>query len=58
MLEAKQGFATLEDVDQGTMVRFIEWLYRGYYHAAHWCLNTKLRKLRMVKGGESPKPAE
>ena len=34
MLEAKQGFATLEDVDQGTMTRFIEWLYRGYYHAA------------------------
>ena len=34
MLEGKQGFATLEDVDQGTMTRFIEWLYRGYYHAA------------------------
>ena len=34
MLEAKQGFATLEDVDQGTMTRFIEWLYRGYYYAA------------------------
>ena len=34
MLEGIQGFATLEDVDQGTMTRFIEWLYRGYYHAA------------------------
>ena len=34
MLEGIQGFATLEDVDQGTMTRFIEWLYRGYYHPA------------------------
>ena len=34
MLEGKQGFATLEDVDEGTLTRFIEWLYRGYYHAA------------------------
>ncbi|KAL8794443.1 MAG: hypothetical protein Q9195_003030 [Heterodermia aff. obscurata] len=34
MLEGQQGFATLEDVDQGTLTRFIEWLYRGYYHAA------------------------
>ena len=34
MLEGNQGFATLEDVDQGTLTRFIEWLYRGYYHPA------------------------
>ena len=34
MLEGQQNFATLEDVDQGTVIRFIEWLYRGYYHAA------------------------
>lgn len=33
MLEGNQGFAILEDVDQGTFTRFIEWLYRGYYHA-------------------------
>ena len=34
MLEAKQDFATLEDLDLGTMTRFIEWLYRDYYSAA------------------------
>lgn len=33
-LEGKQSFATLEDVDQATFGRFIEWLYREYYHAA------------------------
>ena len=33
MAEAQKGFATLEDVDQGTFVRFIEWAHRGYYTA-------------------------
>ena len=34
MAEAQKGFATLEDVDTGTFVRFIEWAHRGYYTAA------------------------
>ena len=34
MAEAQQGFATLEDVDVGTFLRFVEWLYHGWYHAA------------------------
>lgn len=34
MVEKNQGFAELEDVDPATFVRFLEWLYRGYYHAA------------------------
>ena len=34
MAEKRQGSAELEDVDQATFVRFLEWLYRGYYHAA------------------------
>ena len=34
MAEKRQGFAELEDVDQGTFIRFLEWLYRGYYHGA------------------------
>ena len=34
MAEAQQGFATLGEVDQGTFSRFVEWLYRGCYHAA------------------------
>lgn len=34
MAEAQKGFATLEDVDYGTFVRFIEWAHRGYYTAA------------------------
>lgn len=29
--EAQKGFATLDDVDTGTFVRFIEWAHRGYY---------------------------
>ena len=34
MTEAQEGFATLEDVDEGTFVRFIEWAHKGYYTAA------------------------
>ena len=31
--EAKQGFATLEDVDEGTFIRFIRWAYNKDYPA-------------------------
>ena len=34
MAEAQKGFATLEDVDGDTFVRFIEWAHKGYYTAA------------------------
>ncbi|KAL8794442.1 MAG: hypothetical protein Q9195_003029 [Heterodermia aff. obscurata] len=34
MVEAKQGFATLEDVDLNTFLRFVQWLYHGYYDPA------------------------
>jgi hypothetical protein len=34
MAEAQQGFAVLEDVDEGTFRRFLEWAYKGYYKAA------------------------
>ena len=34
MVEASQGFATLEDVDLDTFLRFVQWLYHGYYDAA------------------------
>ena len=34
MAEAQNDFATLEDVDHGTFVRFIEWAHKGYYAAA------------------------
>ena len=36
MTEAQEGFATLEDVDEGTFVRFIEWAHKGYYTAANF----------------------
>ena len=36
MAEAQKGFATLDDVDTGTFVRFIEWAHRGYYTAAEF----------------------
>ena len=35
MIEAKQGFATLEDVDLNTFLRFVQWLYHGQYDAAN-----------------------
>lgn len=34
MAEAQRGSATLEDVNEGTFVRFIEWAHKGYYTAA------------------------
>ena len=34
MAEAQKGFAVLEEVDEGTFRRFIEWAYKGYYTAA------------------------
>lgn len=34
MAEAQKGFAVLEEVDEGTFERFIEWAYKGYYTAA------------------------
>lgn len=36
MAEAQKGFATLEDVDEGTFIRFIEWAHRGFYTAAEY----------------------
>ena len=33
MSEAQNGFAVIQDVDEGTFVRFIEWAYNGYYEA-------------------------
>lgn len=33
MAEAQQGFAVLDDVDEDTIRRFIEWAYKGYYSA-------------------------
>ena len=36
MVEAQKGFAILEDVDEATFVRFIEWAHKGYYTAAEF----------------------
>ena len=38
MSEAQQGFALLEDVDEGTFVRFIRWAYSKDYPAAEYTL--------------------
>lgn len=40
MSEAKQGVAVLEDVDEGTIERFIEWAYKGFYTEGEFELNT------------------
>ena len=36
MAEAQNGFATLQDVDECTFGRFIEWAYKGFYTAAEF----------------------
>lgn len=38
MAEAQRGYAVLNDVDQGTFERFIEWAYKGCYKAAEFQL--------------------
>ena len=38
MVEAAQGFAALEDVDEATVVRFAQWAYTGNYSAADFKL--------------------
>ncbi|KAI4227192.1 MAG: hypothetical protein L6R40_008221 [Gallowayella cf. fulva] len=40
MAEAQKGFAVLDEVDEGTFERFIEWAYKGYYTAADFELKT------------------
>jgi hypothetical protein len=42
MAEAQQGFAVLEDVNEGTFKKFVEWAYKGYYKAADVKLNTTI----------------
>ena len=39
MLESQQGYAVLEDVDQGTFARFVHWAYSGCYHGADFVLD-------------------
>ena len=34
MAEAQEGLATLQDVDEGTFIRFIQWAHKGFYTAA------------------------
>ena len=41
MAEAQKGFASLEDIDEGTVVRFIEWAYKEYYTAADFTIDTE-----------------
>ena len=49
MAEAQKGFATLQEVDEGTFARFIEWAYKGYYTAAGFEVETS--------GSASPVPS-
>ena len=49
MTEAQEGFATLEDVDEGTFVRFIEWAHKGYYTAAEFSISINSPPARNVE---------
>ena len=40
MTEAQSGFAVIEDVDEGTFVRFIQWAYNGYYEAGEFKIDS------------------
>ncbi|KAL2036743.1 hypothetical protein N7G274_010538 [Stereocaulon virgatum] len=56
MAEAQQGFAVIDDVDEGTFVRFIQWAYNGYYDAAKHENDPMLRSpsTRSEKAAEEP----
>ena len=38
LAEAQKGCAILEDLDEATFVRFIEWAHKGYYTAAEFAI--------------------
>ena len=58
MAEAQKGFAVLEDVDEGTLARFIEWAYKGCYTAAKSHLETSSSPLPAEPSKEECEPTE
>jgi hypothetical protein len=62
MAEAQKGFAVIDDIDEGTFVRFIEWAYNGYYDAAKYELDLEPPKSHASKknkiNGVAEKPAK
>ena len=56
MAEAQQGFAVLDDVDEETIQRFIEWCYKGYYTAGHFRPARQQKpEQSSIKKGKKPK---
>ena len=45
MAEAQKGFAVIEDFDEDTFARFIQWAYNGYYSAAEYELDIESHSL-------------
>lgn len=56
--EAQKGFAVLEDVDEDTFARFIEWAYKGCYTAAKSYLETSSSPLPAEPSKEQCEPTE
>ena len=52
MAEAQKRCAVLKTVDEGTIERFIEWAYKGYYTAADFNLETTSRPASPVPSPE------
>ncbi|KAG6997772.1 hypothetical protein G7Y79_00038g075310 [Physcia stellaris] len=52
MMEAHQGKATLEDVDLDTFLRFVQWLYHGYYDVGG-LFSCASRTIRMSRNDDS-----
>ena len=60
MSEAKSGYATLEDTDQRTFVRFLEWAYQGFYTPGDWVLRetSSLSDRSVIEEDKSDKRVE
>lgn len=58
MAEAQKGFAILEEVDEGTFERYMEWAYKGYYTAADFKLKASSPPSRISSSKEDCETTE
>lgn len=58
MAEAQKGFAILEEVDESTFERFMEWAYKGYYTAADFKLKASSPPSRISSSKEDCETTE
>lgn len=56
MTEAQSGCAVIEDIDEGTFVRFIQWAYNGYYEAGEFKIDSPRADSAPSKGQMGREP--